>query len=362
MTDRCGWLMAHDPDLPPLQHLLVEIDDNGTVADTGASRIVFLVTKNHPERLRVTLPAIAASADRVYVLDSSTNTETRALCADAAISHVCYHGPQEQEREIGVTPILQRALRSGFITLLAEDRWDIWSKRNYALLHARLHGYSRILLIDDDVVATPTVVASAIGLAGVHKLVGARIRGMPDVSVAGHLMGLAGVTSQHFISGHFLALDVEASSQFYFADIYNEDWLFILLNSISWPVGRHGTIFQMYWNPYNGSEARAVSEEFGEVIVEGVARALLADRATARLDQLEHWHATLEARRRMLDAVAARAPLASMPACLSILCAIQEASSTFTAEGCLEFWKEYQARLPEWRAQVAEARAAGVHG
>lgn len=347
-------------DFPPLERLLLEIDDSDSRPDENVERIVFLITKDHPERLSVTLPAIAASSDRLYIIDSSTGPETRRLCSDLDAPHVSYHGPAEQQRVVAEKVSLQRAVQSGFITWLSDNSWDIWSKRNYALLYARLCSFSRVLLIDDDVIPPPGLVGESLGLVGAHKVVGARVRGMPDVSVVGHLSSLIGLTNQSFVSGHFLAVDVPAAASFYFADLYNEDWLFVLLNSISWPVARHGSIFQLYWNPYSGTEARAVSEEFGEVVIEGVARSLLAGDGTARLDHLAHWTDVVARRYRTLDVLAASDLLASMPACIAIMRSIREAASAVTADRCLDFWQTYQARLPEWRAQIDLAGSEGA--
>lgn len=347
-------------DFPPLERLILDVGGVASSPDADAERVVFLVTKNHPERLRVTLPAIAASADRLHVIDSSAGSETREICAGLNSPHVWYHGPEEQRRVLSERDTFRRALRSGFITLLSDDCWDIWSKRNYALLYARMCGFPRILMIDDDVVPPPGLVGESLGLAGDHKIVGARVRGMPDVSVVGHLCALHGFTSQSFVSGHFLAVDVAAASRFYFEDFYNEDWLFVLLNSVSTPAARHGTIFQLYWNPYVGSEQRSASEEFGETIIEGVARALLAGEGLEPLGQLAHWGDVVTRRRRTLDAVAASRLVATMPACLAIMGSVKKAASAVTAERCLDFWQTYQARLPEWRALVESAGSEGA--
>jgi hypothetical protein len=154
-------------------------------------------------------------------------------------------------------------------------------------------------------------------------------------------------------------VDVPAAAGFYFADLYNEDWLFVLLNSISCPVARYGAIFQLYWNPYTGTEERAATEEFGEIMVEGVARALLAGGGMARLDQLAHWRDAVARRFHTLRVLAESELITRMPACAAIMRAVREAASASTAERCLEFWRTYQARLPEWRAQVALAASEG---
>lgn len=345
-------------DFPPLERLIVDVGD--TAPSENVERVVFLITKNHPERLRLTLPAIAASSDRLYVLDSSKESETQELCSNLKSSHMCYHGPKQQQRLLVERASFRQALQSGFITLLSDDTWDIWSKRNYALLMARANGFSRVFLIDDDVVPPPGLIGELLKLSDTHKLAGARVRGMPDVSVVGHLCALLGFTSQSFISGHFLAVNMPAAAEFYFADIYNEDWLFVLLNSLSTRAVRYGAIFQLYWNPYNGTEKRAISEEFGEMIIEGLARSMLAGAGDAPLDQLTYWNDIVRRRRLTLDAIGASPLLTTMPACLALLHSIRETASGITAEKCLNFWQTYQARLKEWRAHVELAAAEGV--
>src|SRR5690349_5414106 len=85
-------------DFPPLERLLVDVSDTASIADEHVERVVFLITKNHPERLRVTLSAIAAAADHLYVIDSSNDVETLQLCSSLKARNVCYHGPKEQQR------------------------------------------------------------------------------------------------------------------------------------------------------------------------------------------------------------------------------------------------------------------------
>lgn len=347
-------------DFPPLERLIVDLGNTASSANDHVERVVFLITKNHPERLRVTLPAIVASADRLYVIDSSKEPETQEICSNLKASHVCYHGPKQQQRLLAERPSFRQALESGFITLLSDDTWDIWSKRNYALLMARANGFSRVFLIDDDVVPPPGLISELLKLSDTHKLAGAHVRGMPDVSVVGHLCALLGFTSQSFISGHFLAVNVPAAAEFYFADIYNEDWLFVLLNSLSTRAARHGAIFQLYWNPYHGTEKRAISEEFGEIIIEGLARAMLAGEGTGPLDQLAYWNDIVRRRCLTLDAIGASPLLTTMPACLALIRSIKETASAITAERCLNFWKTYHARLKEWRAHVELAGSEGM--
>lgn len=343
-------------DFPPLEALLVDLPRSTPLPPRDLERHTFIITKNHSDRLRLTLPLMAAANDHAYVVDSSTDAATRELCASLADGcNIHYHGPVEQRLAIESSPVLQKALAAGFITLFSQDCWDIWSKRNYILLFALGQGLSQVLLADDDIIPPVGLISDVLARARRYVLVGSNIAGMPDMSIVGHVCSLHGIVSQSFVSGHFLAVNVPAAAQYYFPDIYNEDWIFVLMNSLTSPVVRYGTIFQLYWNPFDGTHRRAAFEEQGEVIVEGIVRALLADKDVASLEREEHWQQVLSARRRMHGQLASSQLVQSAPVVSAILGAARDEAMAITAKECLMFWRDYSARLTEWRSLIAAA-------
>lgn len=342
---------------PPLERVLVDLPSLASVPRHERERVTFLITKDHPERLKLTLPTLLAASDRVYVIDSSRSGDTASLCSAMNAVNLCYHGPEQQYKMISSHKVLEKALSERFITDFSADCWDIWSKRNYILILSLLNGLSEIVLVDDDVIPTTALIADALSLTRSYSLVGANIRGMRDVSVIGHICSLTGIVNQNFISGHFLAVNVPGAAHYYFPDIYNEDWIFILLNSLSSPVARYGSIFHLYWNPFADTGRRASSEEIGEIWTEGLAQSVLSSGSVASMNCLEHWVETLSRRRVTLGALASDGLVRSMPAVSDILECARTVAAAVTPDELLVLWRNYLARLDDWLAIVALAGA-----
>lgn len=342
---------------PPLDQVLIDLPQSAIVPPYEMERITFLITKDHPERLKLTLPSLLAASDRVYVIDSSRSSDTKNLCSAMNAVNLRYHGRDQQGKMISSHKVLERALSERFITELSDDCWDIWSKRNYILLFSLLNRFSEILLIDDDVIPTTDLITDVLSLARSYSLVGANIRGMRDVSVVGHICSLNGIVNQNFISGHFLAVNVPRAAQYYFPDLYNEDWIFILLNSLSSPAARYGSIFHLYWDPFAGTGSRTSFEEVGEVFTEGLAQSVLCRAGTAPMNCLEHWSETLSRRRIVLSALASDGLVRSMPVVAGILECARTVAAAVTPRDLLKLWRDYLEKLDEWLAIVALARA-----
>ena len=341
-----------------LERILIDPLSLPNVASFEAETISFLITKDHPQRLQFTLPLLAAASDRVYVLDSSRGSDTRNLCSALGFPSVRYHGPQEQDQAFSLSPVLQRALASGFLTKFSDDCWDIWSKRNYALVFSLLNEFSRILLIDDDVITSKGLIQDAISLSGTYSLIGAKICGMPDRSVVGHICLLLNLVNQRFISGHFLAVNVSSAAAFYFPNVYNEDWIFMLLNSLNAPIARYGTIFHLYWNPYDETGGRAAFEEKGEILIEGLARLILSGAGITRLGESEHWEGVICERRQKLDKLTSTDVVRSSPALKAILECCRSVASRLRPGDFVSFWNDYNNKVGEWRAIINLARSS----
>jgi|GEM_PF-2715009 len=343
--------LSPDLDFPPLKTLLVELPLSTVTAAYERERIAFLITKDHPERLPLTLPVLARSVDRLYVLDSSRGSATKEFCFSLGKA-VEFHGPVEQERMISAQPILDQALRSGLITRFSDDSWDIWSKRNYALLISKLEGLSNILIIDDDIIPAAGLIEDVLSLSTEYGLVGSNVTGMPDVSVVGHVCKLVGVTNQDFVSGHFLAINVPLTSQYYFPNMYNEDWVFVMLNSLSARIARFSTVFQLYWNPYHDTAQRLAFEEPGEIFVEGMARALLSQASLAPLSSHEHWQEVIDERGKQLNQLASSELAQAAPAIAQLLTVASAKAQSIAPLDMLSMWQGYVDGLTKWRAII----------
>ena len=183
-------------------------------------------------------------------------------------------------------------------------RMDVSTKRNLALLLSHLLKWSRILFIDDDITHLyPEDVLDASGLLDSYNAVGLRVGGFPDNSVVCHAYRKAGGQQQTFIGGGALAIAVDRGDWF-FPDIYNEDWFYLLDGKGSLQLtATTGLVKQYPYDPFRNPE-RARAEELGDVLAEGIYWLLDQGGSITDADE-EHWSNYLKVRRRFITDVLA---------------------------------------------------------
>lgn len=183
-------------------------------------------------------------------------------------------------------------------------RTDTSLKRNLALLLSKLIGWQRIVFLDDDI-RGPSVndLCRAADLLSIYNAVGMTVGGFPDNSVVCHAYRAVGGPQDSFIGGGALAVEI-ARNRGFFPDIYNEDW-FYLLDPIKGlqPLAVAGSVVQGVYDPFRNDE-RARSEEFGDVLAEGIFWLLDQGRSLHQADTL-HWRDFIERRRRFIKHVLA---------------------------------------------------------
>jgi hypothetical protein len=122
---------------------------------------------------------------------------------------------------------------------------DVRTKRNVALLLARLNGWQRLLFLDDDHVLRPDQVASAGDALRSHRIAAFRADEFPDNSVVRHAERLAGGHPLVAPSIGSAAVRVDDATTF-FPEVYNEDWLFMYDGG----AVVAGTVDQLPYDPF----------------------------------------------------------------------------------------------------------------
>jgi hypothetical protein len=186
---------------------------------------------------------------------------------------------------------------------------DLSRKRNLALLLAHLCSWRTIMLLDDDIRdLSPRTVQRATRTLRRGGLTGMIAKDFPDNSVVCHARRAAGMDQGVFISGSALVIDT-TSVDSYFPEIYSEDWLFMHDRIMRGRASSTGTVRQLTYQPYK-DPARAVGEEFGDTLAEGLvslqhaAGELRIDSTEARWSlatDTDWWSAVLSQRRAMLN-------------------------------------------------------------
>ncbi len=274
--------------------------------------------------------------------------ECRALAGEVLVTHVPPSAP-------GTLPAYP-ACRDPGAEAEPGCHVDIARKRNVGLLLARLRGWRTVLFLDDDIRdMTASAVARAATLTSRFQAAGFRIAHYPDNSVVCHAHRLAGGGQGVFPGGSALVIDVDRSDTL-FPPVYNEDWLFLFDAAQRRSVTVAGALSQLEYRPF-AHPGRAASEEFGDVIAEGLYR-LLHEGAAVADATAGYWRRTLERRSALIDHIADRLLLAehdapSAAAALNSLAAARKRLADITDLDCLSFVLAWRADIERWRDHLA---------
>lgn len=235
---------------------------------------------------------------------------------------------------------------------------DLSLKRNIGLVMAQLRGWTKLMFLDDDIysVGQPRVAALAAALDD-HSVSALIPKRYPDNSVVCHAHRLGGGKQDVFASASGIGVRCDRDDLAFFPDVYNEDWFFFANEAANNRIARVGESRQRKYNPYD-SPARAVWEEFGDLLAEGLY---------ARLDIREgiwdtdtgYWRDFIESRREFhqrvvesLSHVDARQRAEAARAARSIRAAQQQLNQ-ITPQLCLKFMEHWQKDLERWHGYLA---------
>jgi hypothetical protein len=147
-----------------------------------------------------------------------------------------------------------------------------------------------------------------------------------------------------------------------FPPIYNEDWFFLFDAVQRRSVAVAGTAKQREYQPF-ARPARAATEEFGDLIGEGLYR-LLHQGAGVGDATHEYWRGALEQRQRLIDDVAARllsrevrVPL--IGSALMSLAAARKRLGMISALSCVSFVRAWQEDVEAWQHRLDELQVVG---
>lgn len=254
-------------------------------------------TKNRPAILSKTLHQLTNIDIFAIVLDDSTNTETRQIVNNIAKkgNNIYYHGTHEQKELIQKITELGVDLDSFVIKPLGTNGWTLGYTRNYAIILAKAIGIERALFMDDDIIIKKVdIIKEMMKLLDNADFVGAKINGMPDDSVVGHIMRELSMKPYEFLSGGFLAFDLDSVSE-YFLNYYNEDWIWLFLHKPKVKLTKYGEVHQLPFNPFENAVERALQQEFGEILVDGVREACECNNFSLLVD-IKFWSKIIDNR------------------------------------------------------------------
>ena len=239
---------------------------------------------------------------------------------------------------------------------------DLSTKRNLGLVIARMLGWQRIMFLDDDIfdVSKEDMEALAAGLDD-HNVSVLIPDEYPDNSVACHAFRLGGGQQGRFASAGAMGVRCDRDGLPFFPNIYNEDWFFFSAEAASHKIARVGASRQREYDPYQDPE-RAVKEEFGDLLAEGLYARLDVDLDLLDVD-VAYWTYFIESRGHFLNRVAEllwRLPDSrrhngegrKIRAAQVSIRAAQSQLERIGPELCQKFIDRWQGDLVEWRRYV----------
>lgn len=241
---------------------------------------------------------------------------------------------------------------------------DLSLKRNLGLLLAHLAGWDSVLFLDDDIRdLSPRTVRRAASILRPGRATGMIAEEFPDNSVVCHALRLSGVRQDVFVSGAALLVDCSTVDSF-FPEAYNEDWLFLHDRVRHGLVSATGTVRQAPYRPYE-NPARARSEEFGDVLAEGLMSLAHERRPAGQYLDPGHWEAVIRQRHALLDAIAARLTGSDRRDAETALAAVDAARTRLgTFDGALfeMYVSSWRQDLRDWQKRVDKLPRLGTLG
>lgn len=232
-------------------------------------------------------------------------------------------------------------------------RSDLSTKRNIGLLLARMTGWQRILFLDDDIRLDADLVREAAATLRPGRATGMRAFDFPDNSVVSHALRALGFDQDVFVSGSALLIDTSRIESF-FPDVYNEDWLFLFEGVRLGLVSPFGEVSQEKYDPF-ADPGRAVREEFGDVLAEGLMSLLHHAGGKGRALTEKYWDAVLDERRALLGSIAGLLEVSDEPEAPAAADAVRAAADEtdgFTGALLARYVRQWQRDVRLWRCRI----------
>ncbi len=235
---------------------------------------VFIFTKNRDTLLKRGCSNILPSDHGVWLIDDSSDEDIREInetfCKEKQIH---YYGIKEQDCLIESLQ-LKGYKANFFLKRLGDGQWNLGYARNHALVLAASKKLKKVLFLDDDIlVDSPSNINSLFLALDDNDFVGSKIVGMPDDSILGHVADQIGINFKRMCSGGCLAFRTDVVNH-YFLNMYNEDWIWLYLHSLSSRQKEFGEAWQATYEVFENYENTVLFQEIGEIAVDGVADAV----------------------------------------------------------------------------------------
>jgi hypothetical protein len=236
---------------------------------------------------------------------------------------------------------------------------DISMQRNIGLVLARMLGWKRVFFLDDDIrdIAYPDL-QTTVDMLGSFQAAGMWVTEFPDTSIVSHANRVTGEAQDAFVSGSALAVDSDSDIGF-FPAIYKEDWFFFFDAASNGQLGNsHLKATQPAYYPFGNPQRAAASQEFGDVLAEGLY-ALLHLNLDVTQATSEYWEVFLDARRTFLEGILSRttnAPPDIRDDIIESLLSALKCLSKITPALCARYVEAWRQDREDWKRRLADIR------
>lgn len=316
-------------------------------------KIIFIFSKDRPDRLKITLPKVANLSYRVVLIDDSSKQENQMIVRKLCNSFgIIYHGLHEQLNFINKNGFADQK----FTARLGSSEWALGGNRNYVLLLGCGFGSENIIMMDDDVVVDDIfLIENIFGRLNKERFVGSNINNMPDDSVVGHIYRSGGIVQTRYVSGTFLGINLREVGHF-FVNIYNEDWIWLFLENNGKKVKIEGNVDQLLFDPFDNGIQKSMFQEFGEICWEGVLHSDVDSRKTC-LTSKSHWNGIIEKRINDINNISELTiPYYLKHYAYRVQDSLLSLIKTFHPEQFSLFFKEYYDSLEIWNKLIRAYR------
>jgi len=308
---------------------------------------IILITKNRPETVKITIGQIAEIGLKVILIDDSTTSGTKDMVlTQFKKNNLIYHGKAEQNIFLKK---LKKIDLNDFLRPLGTRSWNLGFVRNYALILSKVLGCDRILFMDDDIIIqNVSVIKKMMDKLDYVDFVGAKVTGMADDSVVGHLMRSCGGEYYEFLAGGFLAFNMSVISE-YFLNHYNEDQIWLFLHPPATKFETYEKVEQQSFDPFFNASEKALSQEFGEILDDGAEEAFNRGNSNLLITQ-DFWEGICNIRinylKQLKDLSTGKK---TEPIALNVYKVLIDYHSRISYNAFVQVFVEYFGRREKWR-------------
>jgi hypothetical protein len=310
---------------------------------------IIIFTKDRPSTLSKTLKSLKYEKANIIVLDDSYSLISRRdnKKRSQVYPNIRYHGKAEQDILLSISKANKSQLIK-FTSRLGSKQWNLGYVRNYAIILAKKLKLKKVLFLDDDIIVeNSSLIRKTFDLLNHYDFAGAKIVGMIDDSVVGHIARELKLQPEEYFSGGFLAFKTSLVSE-YFMNIYNEDWLWMYLHGPKYKAIRYGNAKQLFFDNFKDAIKKAKKQETGELLVDGTKKFLETGKKN-NLKKLIFWKQILREKKEYYEKLKKISLYQKKKWCYKILTNVAAHSEKIKASSLNSIYISYFKQRAQWK-------------